>query len=76
MSRFFVGVGYRFFRLLQLQEVGGEGFLHGRLTTVLSPLPVEIVGLECCMDGLADMQGDCRRLAYLRYPLEEETKGT
>ena len=39
----------------QLQKVGGEGFFHGRLTAVLSPPPGDVEGLECGVDGLADM---------------------
>lgn len=73
LSRFFVDVVHRAFRLLQLQEVGGEGFLHGCFTAVLSPPPGEVEGLECGVDGLTDMQGDRCRFPYLRYPLEEES---
>ena len=76
LSRFFVDVVHRAFRLLQLQKVGGEGFFHGRLTTVLFPPSGEVEGLECGVDGLADMRGNRRRLPYLCYPLEEEAQRT
>lgn len=74
LSRFFVGVVHRAFRLLQFLEVGGKGCFHGCFTTVLSSPSGEVEGLECGVDGLADMQGDRRRLSYLRYSLEEKRR--